>query len=369
MSTLTQRQAITELIEQAVRAGARQARACQVVGISERTVQRWQRSPEQGDRRPERVQRPRNRLEHSEREHILAVVNRRQYAHLPPSQIVPLLADEGIYLASESSIYRLLRQAGQMAHRSGQRQAAHARAQPLVATAPRQLFSWDITYLPAVVRGRFYYLYLFVDLFSRRIVGWQVFNTEDSDRASQLLQDICQRERIAAGQVVLHSDNGGPMKGATMLAKMHELGVAASFSRPAVSNDNPYSESLFGTMKGRPNYPRRPLQTLQQARGWLQRFVRWYNTEHRHSAIGFVTPDERHSERDVLILAKRDELYKAARARHPERWSGNTRNWTRVQRVHLNPAKEDRPQPLATSTSTARAVTSPNTAGVLKRAA
>lgn len=171
MSPLTQRQAISELIEQAVRAAARQARACQMLGISARTVQRWQRSSSQGDRRPERVQRPRNRFTQAEREHILSVVNSRPYAHLPPAQIVPALADEGEYLASESSIYRLLRQAGQMARRSGQRRPVHARPQPLVATAPRQLFSWDITYLPAAVRGRFYYLYLFVDIFSRHIIG------------------------------------------------------------------------------------------------------------------------------------------------------------------------------------------------------
>lgn len=340
MTTLPQRHQLLALIDAAVTAGAREARACAVVGLTARTLQRWRHTPAQGDRRPERVQASANQLSDAERERLLAVANSEAYGHLPPSQIVPRLADTGVYLASEATFYRVLRAAGQLTQRTPERRRQPvARPQPLQATAPRQLFSWDITYLPAATRGRYYYLYLFLDLFSRHIVGWQVYDTEDSERAAQLLRDLCRREGIAPGQVVLHSDNGGPMKGATMLATLQELGVAPSFSRPAVSDDNPYSESLFRTLKYRPQYPRVPFANLQAARDWVAEFVTWYGTEHRHSAIGFVTPAQRHAGTDRALLAQRHQLYQTARAAHPERWSGATRNWQRVDVVHLNPPR------------------------------
>ena len=176
-----------------------------------------------------------------------------------------------------------------------------------------------------------------MDIFSRKIVGWQIYETESSELAAEVMRDICERENIAPGQVVLHSDNGSPMKGATMLATLQALGVMPSFSRPAVSNDNPYSESLFKTMKYRPIYPRRAFESLQVARLWVSQFVQWYNHEHRHSAIRFVTPGERHAGLDVALLSKRVEVYEAAKARHPERWSGATRNWQPIKAVYLNP--------------------------------
>lgn len=180
-----------------------------------------------------------------------------------------------------------------------------------------------------------------MDIFSRKIVGWQVYETESSDLASEVMRDICERENIGPNQVVLHSDNGSPMKGATMLATLQALGVMPSFSRPAVSNDNPFSESVFKTMKYRPAYPRRPFENLLAARQWVGTFVHWYNEEHRHSAISFVTPAQRHAGLDVALLSKRVKLYDAAKARHPERWSGSTRNWQPVTIVHLNPEKTE----------------------------
>lgn len=198
------------------------------------------------------MQRPQNRFSDPERQRILSVLNSQEYGHLPPSQIVPRLADKGQYIGSESTMYRLLRQAGKLAHRGRQRLSQPLRKpRALSARAPNEIYSWDITYLPAAVKGQFHYLYLCLDLFSRKTVGWRVYDTEESERASDLMRDICLREDINPGQVVLHSDNGGPMKGATMLATLRELGVAPSFSRPAVSDDNPYSESLFRTLKYR----------------------------------------------------------------------------------------------------------------------
>ena len=286
------------------------------------------------------MQAPTNKLSALERGQLLAVANCAQFANLPPSQIVPRLVDQGVYLASESTFYRVLKEAMQMTHRSAER-PAQTRSKPraLTATAPGQLYSWDITYLPTPVKGMYFYLYLFLDIFSRKIVGWQIYDVESSELAGEVVRDICARENIAPDQVVLHSDNGSPMKGATMLATLQALGVVPSFSRPSVSNDNPFSESLFKTLKYRPAYPRTAFVDLLAARQWVGGFVHWYNHEHRHSAIQFVTPAQRHAGLDEALLRNRNAVYQAARAAHPERWSGDTRNWRPVTIVHLNPEK------------------------------
>ena len=293
----------------------------------QRHIISWQRDMLRAGRRPARVQSPTNRLSASERQAVSVVANSDEFSHLAPSQIVPRLADRGQYIASESTFYRVLRAARQLGHRSAQR-PGQPRSKPraLRATAPNELFSWDITYLPTLVTGHYFYLYLFLDLFSRKIVGWQVYENESSEPAGAVMRDICLRERIAPHQVVVHSDNGSPMKGAAMLATLQALGVMPSLSRPAVSNDNPYSESLFRTLKYRPDYPARAFETLLAARQWVGAFVNWYNLEHRHSAIRFVTPHERHTGQDSALLSKRADLYEAARAAKPQRWSGATRN-------------------------------------------
>lgn len=342
MSSTQQRQTLLSLIHEACQAGARLGPACALIGLSARTVQRWQR-PEgrDGDRRVAGLHapwEPSNKLSQAERQAAMAVLNGEEFKNLPPSQIVPRLADQGRYIASESTLYRLLHQAGQMRHRRLER-APHKRNKPraLTATRPAQVFCWDITYLPTCVRGIHFYLYLFVDLFSRKIVGWQVFDCESAELAAALLQDICAKQGIGAGQLVVHSDNGAPMKGETMLATLQRLGVAPSRSRPSVSNDNPYSESLFRTLKYRPELPVKPFEGLLQARCWANALVRWYNDEHRHSAIGFVTPSQRHSGQDVGLLANRAIVYELARQANPHRWSKQTRNWRYVDHVNLNP--------------------------------
>ena len=338
MTSLAERGQIITLVQEAMNSGARQDRACTVINLNERTLQRWQLDQSRGDQRPERTQTPANRLSALERERLLAVLNSDEFGSLPPSQIVPILADRGQYIASESSCYRIMRTENQLRHRGAERPAERRhKPRALCATAPRQLFSWDITYLPTPVKGIYFYLYLFMDIFSRKIVGWQIYDAESSELAGEVMRDICVREDIAPNQVVLHSDNGSPMKGATMLATLQALGVAPSFSRPAVSNDNPYSESLFKTLKYRPAYPRQAFESLLAARQWVDTFVQWYNHEHRHSAINFVTTAERHSGLDCALLLKRSAVYEAAKNRRPERWSGATRNWQPVRVVHLNP--------------------------------
>lgn len=186
----------------------------------------------------------------------------------------------------------------------------------------------------------FFYLYLFLDVWSRKIVGWVVLDEESNDAAALLFRQICACERLDPAGLVLHSDNGGPMKGATMLATLQKLGVVPSFSRPSVSDDNAFVEALFRTAKYRPGYPSEPFESLEAARAWVSTFVTWYNEEHQHSAIRFVTPVDRHTGLDVEILVHRHEVYVRARARHPERWSGSTRNWTPIDTVTLNPRRE-----------------------------
>ena len=338
MTTLSERGQVLALVAEAIVAGARQGPACAAISLSERTLQRWQRDRLCADQRPMRVQAPKNRLSAPERERLLTVVNSDEFGHLPPSQIVPILADRGQYIASESTFYRVLKAENQITHRGAERPAQRRhKPRALSATMPNELFSWDITYLPTQIKGIYFYLYLFMDIFSRKIVGWQIYDAESSELASEVMRDICERENIAPNQVVLHSDNGSPMKGATMLATLQALGVMPSFSRPAVSNDNPYSESLFKTLKYRPAYPRQSFESIIAARQWVGTFVHWYNHEHRHSAIRFVTPAERHAGLDAALLHKRVNVYEAAKKRHPERWSGTTRNWQPVRVVHLNP--------------------------------
>jgi len=338
---IAQRQTIIAEVDEAMRSGARQSAACEVIGISAKTLQRWAQPANSQDGRLDARHKPSTKLTAKEREHIIEVANEPDYASLSPSKIVPKLADEGRYIASESSFYRVLKAARQLKHRDKAKSARTViKPKALIASGPNQIYSWDITYLPTQVRGVFLYLYLVMDIYSRKVVGWQVYEAESSALAADLMTDICHREGVQRQQVTLHSDNGSPMKGATLLATLHVLGVIPSFSRPSVSNDNPYSESLFRTLKYRPEYPEEVFANLHGARNWVRWFVDWYNNEHLHSAIRFVTPAQRHAGRDADILARRASVYRDAKARHPQRWSGDIRNWHPVGDVHLNPAND-----------------------------
>jgi transposase InsO family protein len=206
-----------------------------------------------------------------------------------------------------------------------------------VADGPNQVWAWDITFLPTEVRGRFLKLYVVIDVWSRMIVGAVVHEVEDASLAAELIESCCIEQNVTADQLVLHADNGGAMKGNTMLAKLQQLGVMPSFSRPSVSDDNAFAESVMRTIKYNPAYPDQPFASLAEARAWVATFVAWYNEEHLHSGIQFVTPAQRHHGLDIAILAHRHEVYTAARARHPERWTGATRNWERPSIVVLNP--------------------------------
>ena len=328
-----------ELVEQAKGSGARRQASCEVLEVSLRTLERWEKAPATGDQRRGPVTACGHGLSETEKQAMVEVCNSREYRDLSPWQIVARLADAGQYLGSESSFYRVLKQNDLLTHRHKSKPRVARRPKDLVARKPNEVWSWDITYLNSPVRGAYYYLYLVEDIYSRMIVGWTIEEVESSEYGARLIGRICAEQGIAQGQLTLHSDNGAPMKGATLLATLERLGVASSFSRPAVSDDNPYSESLFKTLKYRPSYPESAFSDLDQASQWVSRFVQWYNSEHLHSAIRFVTPISRHQCRDTAILAKRTAVYEKAKRRNPLRWSGPTRNWSAVTEVFLNPKK------------------------------
>ena len=331
-----------EWITQATNQGARQKPACEVVGISSRTLQNW-RLHGMKDHRQTVKKTPPNKLSQAQRKAILDVCNSEEFKSKAPKQIVPELADRGLYLASESSFYRILRDANQLHHRGRSAPPETARPEPFSADGPNQVWSWDITYLASQIKGVFYYLYLFMDIYSRKIVGWEVYENESSEQAAEVLRKARLAEAICSHhELVLHSDNGSPMKGATMLATLQKLGVVASFSRPSVSNDNPFSESLFKTLKYVPAYPSKPFENLDKARRWVATFVDWYNDCHRHSGIKYVTPSQRHNGEDVAILERRKQVYELAKKQYPERWSGDIRNWDHESLVRLNPVNEQR---------------------------
>jgi len=285
---------------------------------------------------------PANWLTEVERDRIVDTCNVPQFASLPPSQIVPKLADEGVYIASESSFYRVLRERGQNHRRGRARKTGRSRPPAsFQAKGPREVWSWDITWLPGPVLGMVFYLYLIVDIYSRKIVGWEVHERKSAELAAGLLERAVWAEGCIINPLILHADNGSPMKGATMKVTMERLGVIASFSRPRVSNDNPFSEALFRTCKYVPTWPANGFASIEEARAWVQRFASWYNTQHQHSAIRFVTPEARHRGADKALLANRHAIYQAAREKHPMRWSGRTRNWQPVGPVWLNPERPD----------------------------
>jgi transposase InsO family protein len=329
-------------IDEAIAAGASLSAACAAIGLSARTLERWRNQPEGGsDRREGPKTTPAHALTAKERKRIVEVATSPEYRNMSIRQVVPRLADQGIYIASESSFYRVLHEEQLMAHRNHARPASASKPRSHVATAPGQVWSWDITYLRAAKRGAFFYLYLALDIWSRKIVGWEVHAEESMDLASQLVEKACHAEGVKRGELVLHSDNGGPMKGATMLATLQRLGIAPSFSRPRVSDDNAMCEAIFRTLKYRPGFPRKPFSCLEEARRWVADFVAWYNGEHLHSALRYVTPNDRHERRDAAILAHRQTVYARAKKRTPRRWTGNVRDWTPVGDVTLNPERTD----------------------------
>lgn len=324
-----------ELIAEAVTAGARVKPACDVLEISVRTYQRWRSDGNRGDARRKATRRVARKLSEEERAQIVRICCSSEYQNASPYAIHADLLDRGIYVASVSTMYRVLRERGLLHHRGESRPARrYAKPPELKATGPNQVWSWDITYLPTLVNGIFLYAYVLMDVWSRKIVGWEIHTEESETHAQDFFRRVAASRNVRG--VHLHSDNGNPMKGATILVLFFSLGILPSYSRPRVSNDNPFSESLFKTLKYRPGYPRR-FRDIDHARNWFAAFVHWYNTEHRHCGIGYITPEDRHQGRAPAIMAQRNEVLTAARQTHPERWPNGQMQWQQYPVVYLNP--------------------------------
>jgi putative transposase len=207
------------------------------------------------------------------------------------------------------------------------------------ARRPNQVWMWDITWLRGPIKGLFFYLYLILDLYSRKIVAWEVWPEESAENAGILVRRAVLSEQCVGFPLVLHSDNGSPMKGASLSETLYSLNITPSRSRPRVSNDNPYAEAVFRTCKYRPEYPGNGFATLSEAREWVRKFVQWYNNEHRHSGLNFLTPQQRHSGMATDIFTNRQRVYEEAKAAHPERWAREIRDWSLNDEVWLNPER------------------------------
>jgi transposase InsO family protein len=303
------------------------------MGIEFKTYLRWSKSLDDRriNNRPNNVQ----KLNKKTIDEIIKAATSARFQDNTPPEIVAMLLDEGEYIASSATFYRVLGRANLLTHRKRGKSRSTLQSMPVVAIRSNQIWSWDITYLASNIKGKYFYLYLFVDIYSRKIVGGEVYERENQDYSAKIVNDIYIKEKISNGQITLHSDNGGPMRGQIMLMTLQKLGVAASFSRPRVSNDNPYSESLFKTLKYRPEYPDF-FKTLAEARQWVTQFIYWYNEIHKHSAIKYVTPSQRHRGDDIAILAHREEVLLQAKKENPKNWNNrNLRNYEPIKEVIL----------------------------------
>jgi transposase InsO family protein len=326
------RGAIVTLLEEGIRRGVSIKAIADLFGLATRTLRRWGLMIRaQGFSRDQRKGSSRHvmhRFTAEERKRVLSSVNDQRFADLTPNQIVAILAEEGSYVGSESTIYRIMRQEGLLNHRGRSRPRREPREPPaLEATGIHQVLAWDITLLPGPVKGQFYYLYMVMDVWSRRILGVEVHDRECGELARDFFERVCRDEGISSGSAtILHADNGAPMRSYTLAAKLAELGISLSFSRPRVSNDNAYAESWFRTMKYHQSYPLRRFRDLLSVRAWVDEFVDWYNAEHRHSGIKYVTPNQRHYGEADAICTIRQETYEQARQRHPRRWARSPRD-------------------------------------------
>jgi putative transposase len=316
-----------------------------MIGIDSSTYCRWHEGGNiVDDRRPmaERAE-PKNKLLANEIQTILDICCHEEYADLPPTQIVPLLLDKGIWHGSESTYYRILRDRKMLTHR-GRTATSVTRTPPrLQASHANEVWCWDVSLLKTHVLGQFFYLHLFLDLYSRKIILAEVLLSESAENASMLTKQAVTREQILCGKIprVLHSDNGGPMRSATLQGTLQTLGIARSFNRPRTSNDNAFSESIFRTLKYCPTYPVEGFEKLEDAQNWVLKFTRWYNNEHLHSGLNFVTPNQRHNGKDKAQLENRKRVIESAKLKHPERWSGDTRNCEPIGDVYINKPSED----------------------------
>jgi putative transposase len=292
------------------------APVCQALAVPRATYYRWQQPKGRGPAGPRRVPRA---LAPEERQQVLAILNDERFADLPPAEVYATLLDEGKYVCSIRTMYRVLQAHAQVKER--RRQLRHPRyaAPELLATRPNQLWSWDITKLKGPVKWSYFYLYVVLDVFSRYVVGWLAALQESATLAQRLIAQSCARQGIAEGQLTIHADHGPAMLAKSVALLLADLGVTKTHGRPHVSNDNPYSESQFKTLKYSPEFPER-FGSLQDTRRFLLDFFQWYNTMHHHSGLGLLTPFDVHHGLAEIRLAEREAALRHAFAATPERF-------------------------------------------------
>ena len=289
--------------------------SCHALGVSRATYYRW-RSPKYG---PHPARKSPRALSADEKQRVLSTLRSQRFCDQAPAQVVAALLDEGTYLCSERTMYRLLEANGEVRERRAQLRHPSYQRPELLATGPRQLWSWDITKLPGPAKWTHFHLYVILDVFSRYVVGWMVAERESSVLAEQLISQTCERQGIVPGTLTLHADRGSSMRSKPVALLLSDLGVTKTHSRPYTSDDNPYSEAQFKTLKYRPGFPQR-FGSVQHARQWAAELVRWYNTEHHHSALGLMTPQAMHDGRAPELRQKRQQVLLQAFAATPQRF-------------------------------------------------
>lgn len=292
--------------------------ACDTLGLARASYYRWNLYGCLVDAKPQRPV-PSWALSGEERKRILDTLHEDRFADHSPREVYATLLDEETYLCSVSSMYRILDAQGEVKERRNQLRHPVYQSPELLATAPRQVWSWDITKLRGPVKWTYYYLYVLLDIFSRYVVGWMVAHQELASLARKLIEESCEKQSIDPGQLIIHSDRGPSMTSKPVALLLADLGVTKSHSRPYVSNDNPYSESQFKTLKYRPEFPER-FGSMQESRRFCQVFFPWYNKEHHHSGIGFLTPEQVHQGMDQQVVKEREAVLKKAYYRHPDRF-------------------------------------------------
>jgi putative transposase len=291
--------------------------ACQALGLPRSRIYRERQGP-RPKAQPKISSSPR-RLSEAERAEVCTLLNSPDFADSAPHEVYASLLDEGRYLCSYRTMYRILNEQAQVRERRDQLRRPEYRKPELLATSPNQVWSWDITKLLGPSKWSYFYLYTILDIFSRYVVGWMVALQEAAHLAEELVDATYRKQGIQPGQLTLHADRGIPMTSKPLAFLLADLGVTKSHSRPSVSNDNPFSEAQFKTMKYRPDYPQR-FGSLADARGWAKSFLDWYNFEHHHTGIALLTPAEVHDGRAAQVLQQRQIVLEQAYRRHPERF-------------------------------------------------
>lgn len=293
------------------------ATACRVLGVARASLYRLlnSRSAHSKARRPK----PRRSLSQAEQAEVLEALHSKRFVDLAPPQVYATLLDEGQYLCSLRTMYRILNACGEVRERRNQLEHPPYAKPELLATRPNEVWSWDITKLRGPVKWTYFYLYVILDIFSRYAVGWMVARRESAALANRLIQDTYQKHAIEPWQLTVHADRGSSMRSKCVAMLLSDLGVTKTHTRPYTSNDNPYSESHFKTLKYRPEFPDR-FGSLEDARAFLRDFFTWYNTQHRHSGIALLTPETVHYGKTKEVVAARQQALNQAYERHPERF-------------------------------------------------